>query len=104
MVAPWVYGNVLLCVFVFVLCSVVTGAHRAAVASAVTRIEVLIDSFRRKQPFTHFLSFALNHPQVQEGFLRFREEVLEQCGQVRESEWTVCTFKVNIQSESTITL
>ncbi|XP_067224976.1 activating signal cointegrator 1 complex subunit 1 isoform X2 [Chanodichthys erythropterus] len=60
---------------------VVTGAHRAAVASAVTRIEVLIDSFRRKQPFTHFLSFALNHPQVQDGFLRFREEVLEQCGQ-----------------------
>ncbi|XP_077086954.1 activating signal cointegrator 1 complex subunit 1 [Siphateles boraxobius] len=60
---------------------VVTGAHRAAVASAVTRIEVLIDSFRRKQPFTHFLSFALNHPQVQEGFLRFREQVLEHCGQ-----------------------
>lgn len=60
---------------------VVTGAHRAAVASAVTRIEVLIDSFRRKQPFTHFLSFALNHPRVQEGFLRFREEVLEHCGQ-----------------------
>ncbi|XP_067286462.1 activating signal cointegrator 1 complex subunit 1 [Pseudorasbora parva] len=60
---------------------VVTGAHSAAVASAVTRIEVLIDSFRRKQPFTHFLSFALNHPRVQEGFLRFQEEVLEHCGQ-----------------------
>ncbi|KAK7135143.1 hypothetical protein R3I93_018294 [Phoxinus phoxinus] len=60
---------------------VVTGAHRAAVASAVTRVEVLIDSFRRKQPFTHFLSFALNSPQVQEGFLRFREQVLEHCGQ-----------------------
>uniref|UniRef100_A0A9J7YEQ3 Activating signal cointegrator 1 complex subunit 1 n=1 Tax=Cyprinus carpio carpio TaxID=630221 RepID=A0A9J7YEQ3_CYPCA len=60
---------------------VVTGAHRAAVASAVTRVEVLIDSFRRKQPFTHFLSFALNHPQVQQGFLRFREQVLERCGQ-----------------------
>uniref|UniRef100_A0A671QGT5 K Homology domain-containing protein n=1 Tax=Sinocyclocheilus anshuiensis TaxID=1608454 RepID=A0A671QGT5_9TELE len=60
---------------------VITGAHRAAVASAVTRVEVLIDSFRRKQPFTHFLSFALNHPQVQQGFLRFREQVLELCGQ-----------------------
>ncbi|XP_052467996.1 activating signal cointegrator 1 complex subunit 1 [Carassius gibelio] len=60
---------------------VITGAHRAAVTSAVTRVEVLIDSFRRKQPFTHFLSFALNHPQVQQGFLRFREQVLERCGQ-----------------------
>lgn len=60
---------------------VVTGAHRPSVSSAVTRIEVLIDSFRRKQPFTHFLSFALNHAQVREGFLRFREEVLEHCSQ-----------------------
>ncbi|XP_073684069.1 activating signal cointegrator 1 complex subunit 1 [Garra rufa] len=60
---------------------VITGAHRAAVSSAVTRIEVLIDSFRRKQPFTHFLSFALNDAQVQQGFLRFREQVLERCGQ-----------------------
>lgn len=100
-VGLWKCTSVCVCV---VLCSVVTGAHRAAVASAVTRIEVLIDSFRRKQPFTHFLSFALNHPQVQEGFLRFREEVLEQCGQVRESEWTECTFKVNKQSESTLLL
>ncbi len=77
-VVLWFYGNALLCV-----CSVITGAHRAAVASAVTRVEVLIDSFRRKQPFTHFLSFALNHRQVQQGFLRFREQVLERCGQVR---------------------
>ncbi|XP_059387471.1 activating signal cointegrator 1 complex subunit 1 [Carassius carassius] len=60
---------------------VITGAYRAAITSAVTRVEVLIDSFRRKQPFTHFLSFALNHPQVQKGFLRFREQVLERCGQ-----------------------
>ncbi|XP_051529588.1 activating signal cointegrator 1 complex subunit 1-like [Myxocyprinus asiaticus] len=60
---------------------VITGAHSAAVSSAVTRVEVLIDSFRRKQPFTHFLSFALNHDQVQEGFKRFREDVLQRCGQ-----------------------
>ncbi|XP_043087092.1 activating signal cointegrator 1 complex subunit 1 [Puntigrus tetrazona] len=60
---------------------VITGAHRAGVSSAVTRVEVLIDSFRRKQPFTHFLSFALNHGEVQQGFLRFREQVLERCGQ-----------------------
>ncbi|XP_063077826.1 activating signal cointegrator 1 complex subunit 1 [Engraulis encrasicolus] len=60
---------------------VITGAQRASVASAVTRLELLIESFRKKQPFTHFLSFPLNHPRVQDGFLRFKEEVLEQCSQ-----------------------
>nr|XP_055032567.1 activating signal cointegrator 1 complex subunit 1 [Misgurnus anguillicaudatus]XP_055032568.1 activating signal cointegrator 1 complex subunit 1 [Misgurnus anguillicaudatus]XP_055032569.1 activating signal cointegrator 1 complex subunit 1 [Misgurnus anguillicaudatus] len=60
---------------------VITGAQQAAVVSALTRVEVLIESFRRKQPFTHFLSLALNHDQVQEGFVRFQEEVLERCGQ-----------------------
>ncbi|KAK2866552.1 hypothetical protein Q7C36_002608 [Tachysurus vachellii] len=58
---------------------VITGSHKAAVASAVTRVEVLIESFRRKQPFSHFISFALNHPQIQEGFKRFKEAVLEHC-------------------------
>lgn len=62
--------------------AVIVGSQKAAVASGVTRIEVLIESFRRKQPFTHFLSFALNHPQVQEGFQRFKEEVLDHCSQV----------------------
>lgn len=56
---------------------VITGSQKAAVSSAVTRIEVLVENFRRKQPFTHFLSFALNHPKIQEGFLRFKDEVLE---------------------------
>lgn len=60
---------------------VITGPQKSAVASALTRVEVLIESFRRKQPFSHFLSFALNHPQVQEGFQHFKEEVLEHCSQ-----------------------
>ncbi|XP_008312775.1 activating signal cointegrator 1 complex subunit 1 [Cynoglossus semilaevis] len=60
---------------------VITGSHKAAVLSAVTRVEVLVDSFRRKQPFTHFLSFPLNDPKIQEGFLRFKDDVLLQCSQ-----------------------
>ncbi|XP_022598292.1 activating signal cointegrator 1 complex subunit 1 [Seriola dumerili] len=60
---------------------VITGSHKAAVSSAVTRVEVLIESFRRKQPFTHFLSFPLNDPKVQEGFLQFKDDVLQQCSQ-----------------------
>ncbi|XP_010290140.1 PREDICTED: activating signal cointegrator 1 complex subunit 1 [Phaethon lepturus] len=58
---------------------VITGQHRSCVISARTRIDVLLDSFRKKQPFTHFLSFALNQPAIQEKFLQFKEEVLEKC-------------------------
>lgn len=58
---------------------VITGQQRSGVISARTRIDVLLDSFRKKQPFTHFLSFALNQPAVQEKFLQFKEEVLEKC-------------------------
>ncbi|XP_058477106.1 activating signal cointegrator 1 complex subunit 1 [Solea solea] len=60
---------------------VITGSHKAAVSSALTRVEVLVDSFRRKQPFTHFLSFPLNDPKIQEGFLKFKDQVLQQCSQ-----------------------
>uniref|UniRef100_A0A803WBQ6 Activating signal cointegrator 1 complex subunit 1 n=1 Tax=Ficedula albicollis TaxID=59894 RepID=A0A803WBQ6_FICAL len=58
---------------------VITGQQRSGVVSARTRIDVLLDSFRKKQPFTHFLSFALNQPAIQEKFLQFKEEVLEKC-------------------------
>lgn len=58
---------------------VITGQQRGGVISARTRIDVLLDSFRKKQPFTHFLSFALTQPEVQEKFLQFKEEVLEKC-------------------------
>ncbi|CAL8282985.1 unnamed protein product [Merluccius merluccius] len=60
---------------------VITGSQKSAVSSAATRVEVLMDSFRRKQPFTHFLSFALSDPQIQEGFHAFKAKVLEQCSQ-----------------------
>ncbi|XP_027566907.1 activating signal cointegrator 1 complex subunit 1 isoform X2 [Pipra filicauda] len=60
---------------------VITGQQRSGVVSARTRIDVLLDSFRKKQPFTHFLSFALNQPAIQEKFLQFKEEVLEKCSQ-----------------------
>ncbi|XP_034049573.1 activating signal cointegrator 1 complex subunit 1 [Thalassophryne amazonica] len=60
---------------------VITGPQRAAVSSAVTRVELLVESFRRKQPITHFLSLPLNNPKIQEGFLGFKEKVLEHCSQ-----------------------
>ncbi|XP_047233458.1 activating signal cointegrator 1 complex subunit 1 isoform X1 [Girardinichthys multiradiatus] len=60
---------------------VITGAQKAAVSSAVTRVEVLVESFRKKQPFTHFLSFPLNDSKVQDGFQTFKDEVLRQFSQ-----------------------
>ncbi|KAK7919067.1 hypothetical protein WMY93_010351 [Mugilogobius chulae] len=60
---------------------VITGAQKSSVSSAITRVELLIDSFRKKQPFTHFLSFPLNDPKIQDGFLKFKDEVLETCSQ-----------------------
>ncbi|XP_063290015.1 activating signal cointegrator 1 complex subunit 1 [Pelobates fuscus] len=58
---------------------VITGQHRNGVISARTRIELLAETFRKKQPFTHFLSFPLNQPEIQERFLQFKEEVLTKC-------------------------
>nr|XP_057917027.1 activating signal cointegrator 1 complex subunit 1 isoform X2 [Doryrhamphus excisus] len=60
---------------------VITGSHKVAVSSAITRIEILVDNFRKKQPFTHFLSFPINDPKIQDGFLRFKDDVLEKCSQ-----------------------
>ncbi|XP_049995991.1 activating signal cointegrator 1 complex subunit 1 isoform X2 [Alexandromys fortis] len=62
---------------------VITGQHRNGVISARTRIDVLLDTFRRRQPFTHFLSFFLSEVEVQERFLKFQEEVLEKCSMDR---------------------
>ncbi|NXV65617.1 ASCC1 protein, partial [Molothrus ater] len=58
---------------------VITGQQRSGVISARTRLEVLLDSFRRRQPFTHFLSLPLNQPAIQQNFLHFKEEVLHKC-------------------------
>uniref|UniRef100_A0A8D2DIT7 K Homology domain-containing protein n=1 Tax=Sciurus vulgaris TaxID=55149 RepID=A0A8D2DIT7_SCIVU len=56
---------------------VITGQHRNGVILAQTQIDVLLDTFRRKQPFTHFIAFFLNETKVQEEFMNFQEEVLE---------------------------
>ncbi|XP_069836639.1 activating signal cointegrator 1 complex subunit 1 [Dendropsophus ebraccatus] len=58
---------------------VITGHNRNGVISARTRIELLAETSRKKQPFTHFLSFALNQPEIQDRFSQFKEEVLSKC-------------------------
>ncbi|XP_063817534.1 activating signal cointegrator 1 complex subunit 1 isoform X2 [Pseudophryne corroboree] len=68
---------------------VIAGQNRNGVISARTRIELLSESFRKRQPFTHFLSFALNQPEIQERFLQFKEEVLLKCCKDRGVESTI---------------
>ena len=50
--------------------------------SAKTRIDVIVDSVRRREPFTHFLSLPVTSPSVREKFLEFQDEVLRSCDSV----------------------
>ena len=50
--------------------------------SAKTRIDVIVDSVRRREPFTHFLSFPVTSSSVREKFLEFQDEVLRSCDSV----------------------
>ena len=63
----------------FPFLSVITGRDRKGVVSAKSRIEILVDTARAKQPFTHFLSFPVNYDSVQENFGKFKEAVLQDC-------------------------
>lgn len=62
---------------------VVIGGNKRDLASARTRIEVIVNSARQKEPFTHFLSIPLTDPAVQNGFLDFRADVLRECDETR---------------------
>ncbi|XP_071479283.1 activating signal cointegrator 1 complex subunit 1-like [Diadema antillarum] len=57
----------------------ITGKNRNGVCSAKTRIDVLVDSARKREPFTHFVSFPLNSQAVMDRFSQFKEEVLANC-------------------------
>ncbi|CAL1545826.1 unnamed protein product [Lymnaea stagnalis] len=56
---------------------VIYGHERKGIVSAKTRIDVLIDSARQHQPFTHFLSIPVTSPDVIERFQFFKAEVLD---------------------------
>lgn len=58
---------------------VIRGTQKSKLISAKTRIDVLVDSARQRQRFTHFLSFPLNAPKLKGSFKDFKEDVLRQC-------------------------
>lgn len=55
------------------------GKDQNGVSSAHTRISVLIENARRRQPFTHFISFPMVSEVIQAKFDEFKEDVLRFC-------------------------
>lgn len=66
----------------FFIVSVITGQNRANVASCRRRIEMLVDSARQRQPFTHFISLPFTSDEIKKNFEDFKKSVLEECAGV----------------------
>ena len=45
--------------------------------SAKTRVEVLVDSARQRQPFTHFLSIPIQSDEISEKFEDFKFSIMD---------------------------
>lgn len=58
---------------------VIVGHEKKNVVSAKTRLDVIIDSARQRQQFTHFLSIPVTCEEIVMGFEDFRFEVLNKC-------------------------
>ncbi|CAG5136613.1 unnamed protein product [Candidula unifasciata] len=56
---------------------VIEGHDKKGIISAKTRIDVIIDSARQRQQFTHFLSIPINSDEVVMGFEDFKLKVLK---------------------------
>jgi len=68
---------------------IVIGAERRGVVSARTRIMLLVDSAKKKMPFTHFISFPLNARSVQDAFADFKADVLRDCDDERGVDFSL---------------
>ncbi|KAH9512759.1 activating signal cointegrator 1 complex subunit [Bulinus truncatus] len=58
---------------------VINGTDRKGLISAKTRIDVIMDSVRQRQPFTHFLSIPVCSEAICKRFEEFKSEILEKC-------------------------
>ncbi|XP_033228166.1 activating signal cointegrator 1 complex subunit 1-like [Belonocnema kinseyi] len=55
---------------------IIIGADRRKILSARNRIDLLVETSRKKMPFTHFLSIPMNKDNIIRGFNQFKSEVL----------------------------
>lgn len=68
---------------------IVAGHDKQGVISAKTRIDVIIDTARQREPFTHFLSFPVTSEAVKCAFTDFKSDVLRQCDSDRGIDATI---------------
>ncbi|KAK3094700.1 hypothetical protein FSP39_005155 [Pinctada imbricata] len=68
---------------------VIVGHDRKGVVSAKTRIDLLVDSARQKEPFTHFLSIPFNQNDMKDKFEEFKSDVLRLCDGDRGIDGTI---------------
>ena len=70
-------------VYLTLLFIVIRGPERYGVLSAKSRIELIVDSARKRRKPTHFISIPLVCESTKERFLIFKDLVLEECTKVR---------------------
>ncbi|ESO08122.1 hypothetical protein HELRODRAFT_75623 [Helobdella robusta] len=58
---------------------VITGQDKNNIASACTRVMLIVEAERKKQPFSHFVSFSVATNEIINNFLSFKEGVLKDC-------------------------
>lgn len=68
---------------------VITGPTRSSVASARRRVSLIVMSYRRKHEATHFISIPMVGRKIKAGFMEFKKQVLETCGQARGIEESI---------------
>lgn len=68
---------------------VISGPTRASVASARRRVTLIVMSYRRKHDATHFISIPMVGNNIKAGFIEFKKQVLETCGQARGIEESI---------------
>lgn len=68
---------------------VITGETRNGVASACNRINLIAQSARNRQGFTHFISVPLNSKPLQDAFMEFKSDVLRECDGTRGLDSTI---------------
>uniref|UniRef100_UPI003467EF77 Activating signal cointegrator 1 complex subunit 1 n=1 Tax=Alvinella pompejana TaxID=6376 RepID=UPI003467EF77 len=68
---------------------VISGHDRQGILSAKTRLDLLIESARRRQPFTHFISIPVNSQPIQDKFIEFKDDVVRFCSGDRGVDDTI---------------
>uniref|UniRef100_UPI0035901D80 activating signal cointegrator 1 complex subunit 1 isoform X2 n=1 Tax=Myxine glutinosa TaxID=7769 RepID=UPI0035901D80 len=69
--------------------TVISGKEQAGVNSACTRLEVISNDARKRQPATHFLSLPMATPALQEAFCSFQKDVLSNCSECKGVDSTI---------------